>query len=126
MDIKLITPMVNKPNLLTIQVSFLQMKHLNIELEGKLQRDIKIQPWQLHDVIYLDILTLSLPDRPTNQPTNRQTDLRGHREVTLLIFDFRYYNSEKAFPDKWNSCELSPRNDKGENRPKSQTSQTLL
>jgi len=62
----------------------------------------------------------------TNKPTNRQTDLRGHREVTLLIFDFRYYNSEKAFPDKWNSCELSPRNDKGENRPKSQTSQTLL
>ena len=50
-------------------------------------------------VMYIfNILTLSLPDRPTNQPTNQQTDLRGHREVTFLIFrffDFRYYNFRK-------------------------------
>ena len=28
-----------------------------------------------------------MTDRPTNQPTNRQTDMRGHREVSIAIIN---------------------------------------
>ena len=35
--------MVNKPNLLTVRASFLQIKHRNSELDGELQQDIKIK-----------------------------------------------------------------------------------
>ena len=29
----------------------------------------------------------SMTDRPTNQPTNRHTDMRGHREVSIAIIN---------------------------------------
>ena len=37
-----IAPTVNKSILLTVRASFLQIKHWNIELEVKVQQDIKI------------------------------------------------------------------------------------